>query len=158
MSIHRIFSFCISVIFHIPLTLVISELDLKLFSLRLIFDVNLHVLWSWHVASSSTITLCAIESRYAKRLHILNTLRFLYCVTSNNHTSWNILNLPKTVVLVIIYILIFWAVGMSEFTPFPYEIKVSMMSLFPQFFFYDNLFTEVYFVKYHFLYAHLITL
>ena len=73
-----IFSFRTSVIFCIPMTLVIPYWNLKLFSLQLSSDKNYMNsflnLYNYRVASPSTITPFVIDFRYEKRISIYNTL------------------------------------------------------------------------------------
>ena len=63
------------------------------------------------VTSYWTTKLRVIEFWHGKCIYILNTLKYMYCVTSNNHTLCDSLNWPKTLVLVSIYIylLLYWA-------------------------------------------------
>ena len=131
--------------------LVIPWWDRKLFILRLSSDTNVRVifwflnLYNFHVASSSTITPRMIEFRYGKRIYIYNNLQFLHCVTSNNHTLCDLLNWPKPIVSVSIYIciLLYWAVVISILTSLSHRINSSLVSLFPQFFFCSLIYESI---------------
>ena len=110
----RMFSFPIYVIFRIPVTLVISYWGIKLFSLQLSFDTNSPVLlwflnlYNCRVVSSPTTTARVIEFQYVNRIYIFHVIQFSYCVTSNQHTSCDLLNQPKPIVslgMCIFYIL-----------------------------------------------------
>ena len=104
--------FPISVIFQIPMTLVIPLWDLKILSLRLSYDMNLRIL----IFDTIQFSRCIILNIHTSCNWVLiwnghikfNTLQFLYCVISNNHTWCDSLNWIKTVVLVSIYIYIYY--------------------------------------------------
>ena len=71
----------VSVIYHIPIILVITECNLNIFSLRPISAMDLRVL-------------------------IVDSLQLSYCVICNNHTSCNLFFRTKTIVSISIYLFI----------------------------------------------------
>ena len=120
-------SFHIRMIFHIPMTLVIPQWDLKTVSLRLSYDMDLHI-------------------------YTFNTVQILYCVIFNNHTScdWDpictcsafllrhikqshimrFIHLTKKIVPAGIYIS-YWYIGMSKFSSSSCMIDSSTCHFFP---------------------------
>ena len=89
-------SFFVSVIFHIPMTLVVPWWDLNYLAYDLVpilmCAYDFLILYNFHVASYSTITHCAIELQYGICISLFNTLQFSYCVIFKNNTSYGLLN------------------------------------------------------------------
>ena len=120
--------FRIFVIFSIPMTLVILKWGKNYFAWYC-DPIQTYMYWI-------LMTRHVIDFWYEKRICTFHTLESLYCFTSNKHTSCDSFHWTKPIVSVIIQIFLFyWAVGMSTFTPSPHRMNLSMMSLFPQFFF-----------------------